>query len=160
MTQDKREKIEDMKKLEEFISDKRPKVIVVSAENKDAMIVQDDVSELAKKVANGVNVELLDNQVAKLVESSKICQTELSGNLPPLVRQGIALARYIQDPMLCLSQLCNIDRDILGLKLHPMMQHIVSTSGSRNSDDSTQLLRLLENKFINVVNDVGVDLNR
>ncbi len=41
-----------------------------------------------------------------------------------------------------------------------MQQIIIASSGSRKSDDSTDLLNYLEIEFINMVNDVGVDLNR
>ena len=81
-------------------------------------------------------------------------------SLPGVVKQAVAMARFIQDPLLCYSQLCNQERDVLSLKLHPMQQQIITLSGSRNSEDSTELLRLLEIEFINAVNDVGVDLNR
>jgi transcription elongation factor SPT6 len=37
---------------------------------------------------------------------------------------------------------------------------VIALSGSRNSDDASELLRLLEIEFINAVNDVGIDLNR
>jgi transcription elongation factor SPT6 len=67
------------------------------------------------------------------------------------------MARFIQDPLLCYTQLCNQERDILSLKLHPMQQQIITLSGSRNSEDSTELLRRLEIEFINEVNNVGVE---
>jgi len=101
-------------------------------------------------------VELVDNQMPKLFELSN---NEIS--LPGIVKQALALARLIQDPLLCYSQLCNHDRlDILSLKLHPMQQQIINLSCSRKHEDTTELLRMLEIEFINVVNDVGVDLNR
>lgn len=80
--------------------------------------------------------------------------------MPSLVRQAITLARFMQDPLLCVAQLFNQDRDILGLKLHPLQQSIIAASGSRNSEDCTRLNHMLEVQFINVTNDVGVDLNR
>jgi transcription elongation factor SPT6 len=79
---------------------------------------------------------------------------------PGLVLQAISIARLIQDPLLCYSQLWNINRDILSLKLHPMQNEIITMSGSRNSKDATELLQMLEIEFINAVNFVGVDLNR
>ena len=158
---EQKEKMDEMSKLESFIESKRPKVIVIAAENKNALFIQEQLTDLVKnKLGMAINVELVDNQVAQLCQASKMCQQEFSASIAPLVRSAIYLARYIQDPLLCISQLCNQDRDILGLNLHPMMQYIISASGSRTSDDSSQLLKQLEIKFINVVNDVGVDLNR
>lgn len=134
---------------------------MIACENKNALFIQEQLTDLVKnKLGMAINVELVDNQVAKLCQASKMCEQEFSSSTAPLARQAVHLARYIQDPLLCMSQLCNQDRDILGLNLHPMMQYVIAASGSRLSDDSTQLLRQLEIKFINVVNDVGVDLNR
>jgi transcription elongation factor SPT6 len=114
----------------------------------------------------GIKVELIDNEMPKLYESSERTERkQKSGannvnSIPGVVKQAIAMARFIQDPLLCYSQLCNLDRDVLSLKLHPMQQQIITLSGSRNSEDATELLRMLEIEFINAVNDVGVDLNR
>ena len=66
----------------------------------------------------------------------------------------------MQDPLLCVSQLFNQDRDILGMKLHPSQPGIVTQSGSRKSEDCTRLLNMLEIQLVNVANSVGVDLNR
>ncbi|RNA09222.1 transcription elongation factor SPT6, partial [Brachionus plicatilis] len=151
---------DEMQKLQTFIETKRPRLIVIAAENKDALFLQEELTEMVKKLGLGVGVELVDNEVAKLCTASKVCEQEWQVSVPTLVRHAVYLARYVQDPMLCMAQLCNQDRDLLGLKLHPMMQYVISASGSRSSDDSSQLLRQLEVKFINVVNDVGVDLNR
>jgi transcriptional accessory protein Tex/SPT6 len=172
---DKKQKIEDLQRLEEFLEQKKPHLIVVSGENKDALIIVDDLNEILKRLSsrnslNTVNVELVDNEIGKLISCSKLCQADfIAGSnfnapnsfLPSLVKQAITLARYVQDPLLCTAQLFNIDRDILSLKLHAQQQSIITLSGgSRNSEDSTRLLKLLEVQFINAANDVGVDLNR
>ena len=91
---------------------------------------------------------------------AKVCEQELGKSLPNIVKTAIALARHLQDPLLCHAQLCNQDRDILALKLHPMQQALIANSGGRQSDDAGELLRLLEIEFINKVNEIGVDLNR
>jgi len=70
------------------------------------------------------------------------------------------MARQLQDPLLCYAQLCNQERDILALKLHPMQQTLIANSGGRMSDDCSELLRRLEIEFINSANQVGVDINR
>ncbi|RNA25693.1 transcription elongation factor SPT6 [Brachionus plicatilis] len=71
----------------------------------------------------------------KKLQLRTLCEQEWQVSVTTLVRHAVYLARYVQDPMLCMAQLCNQDRDLLG----PMMQYV---------------------KFINVANDVGVDLNR
>jgi transcription elongation factor SPT6 len=168
---DKQEKILDMERLGEFILNKMPKVIVVGTENKDALDIVKDIRSVITRLVerdkttessrlNEIKVELVDNEMPKLFETSKSAELEFGTVMPGLVKQAVCLARLIQDPLLCYSQLCNLERDVLSLKLHPMQQQIIAASGSRSSDDASELLRLLEVEFINAVNDVGVDLNR
>lgn len=166
MSENKEEKIEDLEKLEKFILDRRPNLILLSAEDKDAYTVADDIKLVLNRVADKDSqlqpqIEFVDPEFAKLFIQSKVCEQEMQGqNLPNIVRIAIALARQVQDPLLCYAQLCNQDRDILAIKLHPMQQVLIASSGGRSSDDSSELLRLLEIEFINKVNEVGVDLNR
>ena len=105
-----------------------------------------------------IKVELIDNEMPKIyaLRVGKIDENKYPG----LVLQAISIARLIQDPLLCYSQIWNLDRDILSLKLHPMQNEIINLSGSRYSKDATELLQMLEIEFINAVNFVGVDLNR
>lgn len=166
MSSEKEEKIEDLKRLEEFIYDKRPNVILLVAENKEALQIQNDLEQIKSRIkkrnyqAANFQIELVDPEFSKLFRSSKVSEQELGLNVPGIVKQTIAMARQIQDPMLCYSQLCNQDRDLLALKLHPMQQTVIANSGGRTSDDSSELMRILEIAFINIVNDVGVDINR
>ncbi len=163
LSKEKEEKIEDLNKLENLIEKSKPDVIIISCENKDALILQDDVKQILRSIkdGSGIKVEIIDNEIAKIFEGTKQSEQEFGSNLPGLVKQSIALARYVQDPLLCFSQLCNQERDILGYKFHPMQQNLISINdGGRQSDDATRLLRHLEIEFINRVNEVGVDLNR
>ena len=153
------EKLEDLNKLEQFILTKQPQIIAINNENKDSLIIQEDIRYIIDKISqttrlNTMRIEIIDNEIAKLLASNKDIEQ------PGLVRLGINLAHYIQDPLLCTAQLCNQNRDILALKLHPMQQSLITMSGGRQSDDSTQLIQLIEIEFINRVNEVGVDLNR
>ena len=47
---DKREKIQDLSRLEDFILEKMPKVIVVATENKDALTIVEDVTHILKRL--------------------------------------------------------------------------------------------------------------
>ncbi len=169
MAQNRREKQKDMQKLEDFILKKKPKLIVIGAENKDALNIAEDLNELIKSMIDkhgnaalglaNIGVELYDPEIGKMCgEASKFCAqffTSTCQNV--LVKQAITLARAIQDPLLCYSQLFNIDRDVLSLKLHPMQQALVA---NRNCEDAHELLKRLEIEFVNITNEVGVDLNR
>ena len=166
MSKEKEEKLADLERLDSFIVHKKPNLIVVAAENKDALLIKEDIELIIKKLIERdsqlttIPVELISNELAKLFETSKLAEQELGTTMPSLVKQSISLARYVQDPLLCYAQLCNQERDILALKLNPMQQSLLAASGGRSSDDAAELLRLLEIQFINQVNEVGVDLNR
>lgn len=80
---DKRAKLEDLKRLEEFIERKRPQLIVVAAENKDAMLVLDDVQAILKRLEprmGQIGLELVENEVGRLVSASKPCQADFGPN--------------------------------------------------------------------------------
>jgi hypothetical protein len=68
-----------MKKLKEFILSKKPHVIALSAETRDATYVLEDikliVSELEQEEQiTPINVELMDNEVAMIFENSSKAQ--------------------------------------------------------------------------------------
>ena len=57
---DKREKIQDLARLEDFILEKMPKVIVVGTENKDALTIVEDVNfVLARLIESHPNKQKL-----------------------------------------------------------------------------------------------------
>lgn len=82
MHPDKRAKLEDLKRLEEFIERKRPHLIVVAAESKDAHTIMDDVTDLLKRITQRtpaigqVGLELVENEVGRLIAVSKLCQAD------------------------------------------------------------------------------------
>lgn len=85
MHPDKRAKVDDLRRLEEFIEKKRPQLIVVSAENKDALVVMEDLQSILKRlearnVMGQVPVELVENEIGRLVATSKLCQPDFSTN--------------------------------------------------------------------------------
>jgi transcription elongation factor SPT6 len=148
------EKIDELKRLKEFIILKKPNVIAVSAENKDALNIIDELRDLVKQIEEttqmaSIPVELVDNELSKLYSVTKTAENEFREQ-PGLLKQCICLARYLQDPLLAYTQLCNYENDILALKYHPM-QDLISKD---------ELLHALECEFVNVTNSVGVDLNR
>ncbi len=148
------EKVEDFEKLKEFIILKKPNVIAVSAENKDALYIIDELRELVKQIESStqmatIPVELVDNELSKLYSVTKTAENEFREQ-PAMLKQCICIARYLQDPLLAYSQLCNYDNDILALKYHPL-QDLISKD---------ELMNALECEFVNITNSVGVDLNR
>ncbi|KAJ8396463.1 hypothetical protein AAFF_G00017690 [Aldrovandia affinis] len=153
--EDEREKkLQDIETLKKFLISKKPHVVAVAGENRDAHMVMEDikrtVSELEQEASlPNVGVELVDNELALLYMNSKKSEADFR-DYPPLLRQAVSVARKIQDPLVEYAQVCSSDEDILCLKLHPLQEHVVKED----------LLDALYCEFINRVNEVGVDVNR
>uniref|UniRef100_A0A3Q4B8K3 Transcription elongation factor SPT6 n=1 Tax=Mola mola TaxID=94237 RepID=A0A3Q4B8K3_MOLML len=154
--EDEREKkAHDIENLKRFLTGKKPHVVAVAGENRDAqMMIMEDmkrtISELEQESSlPAVGVELVDNELATLYMNSKRSEVDFR-DYPPLLRQAVSIARKIQDPLIEYAQVCSTDEDILCLKLHPLQEHVVKED----------LLSALYCEFINRVNEVGVDVNK
>ena len=76
-SESKEEKIEDLDKLEKFIVDRRPNLIILSAEDKDAHMIMDDLKLIMSRVTEKNNqiapaLEFADPAFAKLFIASKV----------------------------------------------------------------------------------------
>ncbi|XP_061104360.1 transcription elongation factor SPT6 [Conger conger] len=152
--EEREKKMQDIENLKKFLISKKPHVVAVAGENRDAHMVMEDikrtVSELEQEASlPPVGVELVDNELAQLYMNSKKSEADFR-DYPPLLRQAVSVARKIQDPLVEYAQVCSSDEDILCLKLHPLQEHVVKED----------LLSALYCEFINRVNEVGVDVNR
>lgn len=72
----------DMQKLKEFILNKKPHVIAVSAESREAMMICDDVKLILNELEQEehlppISVELVDNEVAMIFENSNKAQVQM-----------------------------------------------------------------------------------
>ncbi|CAM9213792.1 unnamed protein product, partial [Lampetra fluviatilis] len=159
-------KVADIESLKKFLLNKKPQVVVVGAENRDAMLVVEDIRRALQELEseqqlNSISVELVPNDLATLYMGSAIAEAEFR-DYPPALRQAVSLARRLQDPLLEFSQLAqggggaggdnSSDDDdlLLCLKLHPLQEHV----------DKEELVSWLQEAFINRVNEAGVDVNR
>uniref|UniRef100_A0A8B9MYW9 SPT6 homolog, histone chaperone and transcription elongation factor n=1 Tax=Accipiter nisus TaxID=211598 RepID=A0A8B9MYW9_9AVES len=145
---------QDIETLKKFLLNKKPHVVTIAGENRDAQMLMEDVKRIVHELDQGqqlssIGVELVDNELAILYMNSKKSENEFR-DYPPLLRQAVSLARRIQDPLIEFAQVCSSDEDILCLKLHPLQEHVVKE----------ELLNALYCEFINRVNEVGVDVNR
>lgn len=153
--EDERErKTQDMETLKKFLISKKPHVVAISSENRDAQMMLEDVKRIVHDLEQGqqmssIGVELVDNELAVLYMNSKKSESDFR-DYPPILRQAVSIARRIQDPLIEFSQVCSSDDDILCLKLHPLQEQVVKE----------ELLNALYCEFINRVNEVGVDVNR
>ncbi|CAL8266258.1 unnamed protein product [Merluccius merluccius] len=153
--EDEREKkATDIENLKKFLKSKKPHVVAVGGENRDAQMIMEDIKRAVGELEQesslpAVGVELVDNELATLYMNSKKSEAEFR-DYPPLLRQAVSIARKIQDPLVEYTQVCSSDEDILCLKLHPLQEQVVKE----------ELLTALYCEFINRVNEVGVDVNR
>ncbi|XP_051533006.1 transcription elongation factor SPT6 [Myxocyprinus asiaticus] len=153
--EDEREKkLQDIENLKKFLLSKKPHVVAVAGENRDASMVMEDIKRTISELEQdsslpAVGVELVDNELAVLYMNSKKSEADFR-DYPPLLRQAVSVARKIQDPLVEFAQVCSSDEDILCLKMHPLQEHVVKE----------ELLGALYCEFINRVNEVGVDVNR
>ncbi|XP_053981515.1 transcription elongation factor SPT6-like [Hylaeus volcanicus] len=144
----------DLLAIKNFIATKKPHVIVVSGESRDALMIVADIKECLTNLAEeeqfpNIQVEICDNELAKVYANSNKGTSEFR-DYPDLLRQAISLARRMQDPLLEFSQLCTVDEEIMCLKYHPLQDQL----------PKEDLIENLYLEFINRVNEVGVDLNR
>ncbi|KAL0973192.1 hypothetical protein UPYG_G00200120 [Umbra pygmaea] len=153
--EDEREKkIHDIGTLKRFLSSKKPHIIAVAGESRDAQMVMEDIKRTAMELEQEssfppIGVELVDNELAMLYMNSKKSEADFR-DYPPLLRQAVSVARKIQDPLVEYAQVCSSDDDILCLNWHPLQEQVMKD----------ELLNALYCEFINRVNEVGVDVNR
>uniref|UniRef100_A0A336LY91 Transcription elongation factor SPT6 n=1 Tax=Culicoides sonorensis TaxID=179676 RepID=A0A336LY91_CULSO len=152
--EDERElKQNDLDSLTDFIRNKKPHVIVVGGESREATMIQQDLQECVKKLTEDeqfpqIVVEIVDNELAKIYANSNKGTSDFR-EYPPLLRQAVSLARRLQDPLVEYSQLCTSDEEILCLRYHPLQEQLIKD----------ELLENLYLEFINRTNEVGVDVN-
>ncbi|XP_034949711.1 transcription elongation factor SPT6 [Chelonus insularis] len=144
----------DLLAIRNFIATKKPHVIVVGGESREALMIVADIKECLTTLADeeqfpSIQVEIVDNDLAKIYANSNKGVSEFR-DYPELLRQAISLARRLQDPLVEFSQLCTPDDEILCLKYHPLQDQL----------PKDELLENLYLEFVNRVNEVGVDVNK
>ncbi|CAK9834481.1 Transcription elongation factor SPT6 [Anthophora retusa] len=144
----------DLLGVKNFLSTKKPHVVVISGESREAMMIAADVKECIASLVEeeqfpNIQVEICDNELAKIYSNSNKGVSEFR-DYPELLRQAISLARRMQDPLVEFSQLCTADEEILCLKYHSLQDQL----------PKDELLENLYLEFVNRVNEVGVDVNK
>lgn len=151
---ERKEKESVLLALKKFITVKKPHVIAVGGESREALRVVDDIKTIVNELMESeqmpaISVELIDNELATVYMNSKKGEMDFR-DYPPLLRQAISLARRLQDPLIEFSQLCSPDEEIICLKYHQLQDHI----------PREDLLNALYLEFVNRTNEVGVDINQ
>ncbi|CAH0715376.1 unnamed protein product, partial [Brenthis ino] len=150
---ERRSKEADMTALRRFILRKKPHVIVIGGESREALNIKADVAECVQQLVEDeqfprIPVEIADNTISKIYSNSIKGRNDFR-EYPDTLRQAICQARLLQDPLMEISQLCGPDEEILCLRYHPLQDHITKED----------LLEGIELEFVNRVNEVGVDVN-
>ncbi|VDI00276.1 transcription elongation factor SPT6 [Mytilus galloprovincialis] len=131
---DREGKANDLKRLKEFIADKKPHVVAVTAESRDALSIIEDIKKIIDDLCQEqaiapINVELVDNEVAMIYENSNKGKSDFR-EYPVVLRHAVLHSQTFTGPF---------DRDCV-------------------TKDELQNALTLE--FVNRVNEVGVDVNR
>ncbi|KAF9148713.1 Transcription elongation factor spt6, partial [Linnemannia schmuckeri] len=92
-----------------------------------------------------VSVIMTNDEIAKLYQSSKR-GIEDHPKAYEITRYCISLARTIQNPI---NEYVGTGADLVGIRLHPLQEFV----------GASRLRELLDRALVNVVNDVGVDIN-
>ncbi|XP_045772397.1 transcription elongation factor SPT6 [Maniola jurtina] len=150
---ERRNKEGDMTALRRFILRKKPHVIVISGESREALNLKADVAECVQQLIEDeqfprIPVEIADNTISKIYSNSIRGRNDFR-EYPDTLRQAICQGRLLQDPLMEISQLCGPDEEILCLRYHPLQDHVAKED----------LLEGIELEFVNRVNEVGVDVN-
>ncbi|KAG5681165.1 hypothetical protein PVAND_010625 [Polypedilum vanderplanki] len=150
---DKSLKESDLDNLAEFMRNKKPHVVAIGGESREALMIQADLREVIQNLVDDdkfpeINVEILDNDFAKIYANSKKAETDFR-EYPLLLRQAISIARRLRDPLVEFSQLCSPDEEIMCLRYHTLQDQLTKEEFSE----------AIYTEFINQTNEVGVDIN-
>lgn len=143
----------DLLAIKDFIRNKKPHVIALGGESREALQIQQNVRDVVKELVKEeqfpeISVEIVDNELAKIYSNSKKGVADFR-EYPTLLRQAISCARKLQDPLVEYSQLCTADEEILCLRYNTLQDQLVRE----------ELLENLYLEFINRTNEIGVDVN-
>jgi len=147
-------KVQDMKMLKRFIENKRPHGIAICSEDRNAIIVRDDVCRILEDLTAEdeafpkLQVIMTDSNLAVVYSNTNKSNNDFREH-PTVLKQAISAGRRLQDPLVEFSQLCNPENDILCVRYHPLQDMV----------GEEHLLSALNQEFINIVNKVGVDIN-
>ncbi|CAH1116319.1 unnamed protein product [Phaedon cochleariae] len=143
----------DLQAVKNFIYTKKPHVIAIGGESREALMIAEDIRGVINELVESdqfpqIKVEIIDNELSKVYANSNKGQTDYR-DYPELLRQAVSLARKMQDPLVEYSQLCNGDEEILSLRFHPLQGQL----------SKEELLEAVCLEFVNRTNEVGVDIN-
>jgi transcription elongation factor SPT6 len=108
-----------------------------------------------KSIPHRIHITYENDEVAQLFSCSKRAEEEFP-TYHPMLRRAVGLARFVQNPVAELAAMWKLQGgdeetcDLLSLNLHPLQQNL----------PKSLLMNELEKVFVDVLNDVGVDVNQ
>ncbi|RPB09731.1 transcription elongation factor Spt6 [Morchella conica CCBAS932] len=141
--------------LVDALQRRKPDVIGVSGFSVQTHKLVEDLRQLVEQndiVVTGeedekipIEVVYVNDEVARLYHNSERAMVD-HPDLPPLARYCVALARYVQNPLL---EYAGLGKDIVSIVFHPAQQLL----------PEDKLQRSLDSAIVDMVNLVGVDIN-
>ncbi|KAK3809752.1 MAG: SH2 domain-containing protein, partial [Linnemannia gamsii] len=148
----KLDNLRDRKPQEElldFLGSHRADVVVVGgfsvATRRLLEQTESVVNEHRASNSDQISVIMTNDEVAKLYQSSKR-GVEDHPKAYEITRYCISLARTIQNPI---NEYAATGADLVGIRLHPLQEFV----------GADRLRELLDRALVNVINDVGLDIN-
>ena len=138
--------LENKKALTNFIDRRGPDVIGLAGFSVQTSKLHDDIVNLMQgRPEVTKQVLYVNDEVARLYQHSKRGVEEFP-DLGPLIRYCIALARYLQSPLM---EYIAIGRDVISIPVHK----------NQNLIGEEKLYRALESAMVDIVNMCGIDIN-
>lgn len=157
-------RVEDSIALRELFRKHMPFVIAVGVDTPLAKKFYTSMCDLAnafvaeEKLSTPIKTVPMPLDVANIFQTTKHAKKEFDSSsiIAPtpeagiLLRRCASIARRLLDPLLEISGLVTQQDHVLGLDLHPLQKHV----------NQHALRRRVENAFVRVVSEIGVDVNR
>ena len=157
-------RVEDSIALRELFRKHMPFAVAVGIDTPTAKKFMGTISELSnafiaeENLSTTIQIIPMPLDVANIFQSTKHAEKEINSSsyvLPTpesasLLRRCASMARRLLDPLLEISGLATQEDHVLGLDLHPLQKLV----------NAHTLRKRVDNAFIRVVSEVGVDVNR
>ncbi|KAL0453260.1 UNVERIFIED_CONTAM: Transcription elongation factor SPT6 [Sesamum latifolium] len=120
----------DQQRVQKFMMDHQPHVVVLGAANLSCTRLKEDIYEIIFKMVednprdvghemDNLNIVYGDESLPHLYENSRISVDQLPSQ-EGIIRRAVALGRYLQNPLAMVATLCGPAREILSWKLNPL----------------------------------------
>ncbi|KZV22488.1 hypothetical protein F511_19708 [Dorcoceras hygrometricum] len=155
---DLQRKKNDQQRVQKFIMDHQPHVVVLGAANLSCTRLKEDIYEIIFKLVedNPRDCQTIDSlkycvgdeSIPRLYENSRISVDQLPSQ-EGIIRRAVALGRYLQNPLAMAATLCGPGREILSWKLTPLEKFLTPD----------EKYWIIEQVMVDVTNQVGLDIN-